>query len=470
MNQNRINYIPYVLILQIFVFGIQAWAQPLASTRQIIGEVVVFQDLKDEKLFYYAPGGLSLAVGVDGKPELQLLQMRYTGTKLSSATGEKRFTNVLQFGVVMKGVAYAELAAVKKELGRGISLRPFPVKNIDAQLIIPGNIASDKSVLLQGDVSTQSRAENQESDRGSYWTERTFTVRLDNSSAQLLWEQLENSRLAISVGYSFFGEFIEYIPAELTTSESYELQGVNEELDEEPAATVASIKTGTISVAIDTKKWPDLIRKIDINESLPPAYPTLEIKCFDFQDQIDPDILLKKVTLKATSVNGQPIKLPTVRFSKSQPDLHSHQIKSAYAITLSKPLYYKTTTLRKDGSNTTIPWVKTTSWHELIDITTKSEAQNLVKETIDFEWDTLAINEAGYQSAHLYLEYTIGEHSQKQKITIYPNQLQIQQLKVRRNKDDLSRFRIIWKHKNGTKIVGRKTIVREDYYFLTLPK
>lgn len=459
----------YLILGCFIVIGGVVFAQPVAYTKLTIGAATLYKDLKKDKLYYYAPGNLVLNEDETGKPAFQLLQMRYTGTKLASAIGEKRFTNIVQFGVKMKSITSSEISEIKKQLGSGISLRPLPVRNIEMRILIPAMFPGDEPQFLQGEFSSQATQNGGNSDKKSYWTERTFTHRLDNPSAQLLWEQVENNRLSISVNYVFFGEMIDRHPGEIETSDSTITESLVEQLGEEEPILIP-FKSETFAVEIDPNAWPDILKKIDINESLPPVYPTLEVKCYDFQNEALSDILIKKVEMKATSVNGDPLKLPTIRFSRDQPDLHTHLVSSPYAITMSKPLFYKVTTIRKDGTKNESSWNKTTSWHDLIDVTTLQNEVEVKTETLEFEYDTLLIKEGGFEAVYLYLYYDLRDQTRKQKVMIYPNDHNSKQLKIRRNKAQLPRFQVVWKHRDGSKVVRRRTVVRDDYYYLSIPK
>src|SRR5688500_13901883 len=91
----------FVSILLVVSYG---QAQPTAIAKQLLDDIEVYQDLKHNNLYYYAPGNLNLAFEADGKPKFQLVEMRYTGSSSYGDNGEKRFMNVVQFSISMEQV------------------------------------------------------------------------------------------------------------------------------------------------------------------------------------------------------------------------------------------------------------------------------------------------------------------------------------------------------------------------------
>ena len=185
-------------------------AQPLWSTKQQVGERVVFKDDKVRNKYYYGPGKLILSTDRDGKPVFQLIAMRYTGTGLAGTKGEKRFTNLLQFSVSMKPVSTAELESLRKELKLPASaqLSPLPIRHLESVIVSGvGRPGADDSGRIRKQTGSQDQGDTAP---GVYWTERTFTVPLENHEAQILWDQQVNGRVAISLNYAFYANVLQY--------------------------------------------------------------------------------------------------------------------------------------------------------------------------------------------------------------------------------------------------------------------
>lgn len=451
-----------------YMYGI---AQPASYMQQCIGETIIYSDFKDDKLYYYVPGELSLEYDESGKPVFQLLQMRYTGTKLADDSGEKRFTNIVQFSVKMKKMTADKLKVIRQQLGDDITLRPLPIKKILAHLIIPATNLTDseRDVVIQGNGNYQTEGQSD----SSFWTERTFTIKLDNYASQLLWQQVENGELSINVNYSFGADMIERYAGDVWASgDSTFLQmtdDIKEQLQDDIQTTYTIVKSAAFTLEIDTRQYPELLKKIDINEELPPLYPLVEVKCFDFTDSLTPDIAIKKVQLRATNINGEIIELPIIRFSKGQPDIHTHQLKSRYAISLQKPLYYKITTISEEGEKHTSSWIKHT-WGDLIDITIPEKERTTLQRTIEAEYNTEEMENEGVISANLYVEYTLNNTQQKQKLDLFPNESSNIIIRIRYDKNTQIKYRIVWKYIDNRKVVSRRRTIGGDYFYIKTPR
>jgi hypothetical protein len=97
----------------------------------------VYRDHSNPRLFYYAPGRLSLAMDRSGQPQISFLQMRYTGTATAGDRGAFRTMSNLTFRVRMEGAGAEQLARARAALraaGGDVTLKPLPIRRVTAQL------------------------------------------------------------------------------------------------------------------------------------------------------------------------------------------------------------------------------------------------------------------------------------------------------------------------------------------------
>ncbi len=361
-------------------------AQPDFSRATVVEDLKCFPDATDVRTYYYEPGKLAIATNDEDKPDFKFIQLRYTGTAAYGDQGNFRFRNILRFRVLMTQPEKQQLLAVKLALAKTqnrttIDLRPMPIRNINTVLVFT---PIDGSVSLPGDTTTlyggnfSADGKQGVSQRGMYWKERDFSMRLDNESSQALAGAFEKGQLLMSVGYAFFSEGVNSITNDFQISGNKvfteELQKKLSEAQDSLKVNEHCVMTDALAVHIDTEKWPDLVSQIDINEEIPPGYAALEIRCYDFNNNLDSTLYVKKIEVKATGVGGNNV-ITQVSFSRKTPDIYAQDIHFNYAVKMDEPFYYRITTVSDEGMPQKTGWIEQQSWTSLIDIT-GTTAQN----------------------------------------------------------------------------------------------
>ena len=453
-------------------------AQPVGRSKREIGSLWIYNDFKQNNLFYYAPGNLKLAYEKDGKPRFQLLEMRYTGTSSHGDSGEKRFMNVVQFTVAMEEIDTDELKAVKEQLGASpIDLRPLPIRDIEAILVTPVGDPDSKSPYkkIGKDGSFQSESAAGNSDKNGFWTERSFTLKLENHEAQLLWDQVTNGQLALSLGYAFYADIIPFTKGDVKVTggvSAEEFESDQEDIlapDTIPVTQI--IKADAFPVRVDVEKWPDLIKKIDINEGIPPAYAALEVRCFDFTDDLRPDLAIKAIDITATGVGGQTVSIPTQKFLRSEPDLFSKQIHFPYAVKMTEPFRYRIVEYTKEGSRNVTEWKTINSLDGHLDITTPAKDNLFVKKELEIEVPLNEFSNEGVSKVSILLKYKFSGRPYSTIITYKTDDpLPIRQASIKCDKNETVSYEAIWAFADDTTISTPMGHVAEDnYLYLSIP-
>ena len=153
-------------------------------------------------------------------------------------------------------------------------------------------------------------------------------------------------------------------PAELTDALRARIDGGPTDPQQRP--TIA-IRAGAFAVTVDALKWPDLFKRVDINERMPPGYAALEVYCYDFQKQ-EARIYEKRVEIEAEGVGGRPVSIQA-RFHRKQPDIYARSLRFPFAVRLDRPYRYRVVTILSDGQIHETPWQIRTSWTQLLDVT-----------------------------------------------------------------------------------------------------
>ena len=375
MPRNR-SLLCMALVL-VSTFGL---AQPDFTQAVELEGVRCFRDAEKSNVAYYSPGGLGMVVDRNEKPDFNFFRARYTGNAAYNDKGEIRFLSILRFKVKMEQIPAEKLSRIKKGLwpsGSG-QLKPVPITDIKTTLaflsVEPEEDNSDQSNLLTGDLSAQDA--DGFNGKGVFWKEREFTIKLDKFSTQLLDKAFEKGQSLMSLSYAFFSKGINQ------TENSFITEGENEVLDaireqvellqDSIGEEQVCIRSDAFSIVIDSKLWPDLIRQIDINEEVPPGYAALEVRCYDFNNNLRPDLFAKKIEIKATGV-GRGDVLVKSTFNRKSPDIYVYNVKFPYAVRLDRPLYYRVTSVSDEAAPLKTDWIEQDLWTGMIDITSSED-------------------------------------------------------------------------------------------------
>ncbi len=450
-------------------------AQPLLSSAQIMEGVTVYRDFKKTNTYYYAPGKLKLALKSNVEPIFKLVQLRYTGTFATGDQGTGRFMNIVQFTVRMDMMEKDQLDQLKKSLGPRTVLRPLPIRNVEAYLVAP---FGGKYKRIGESGSLQSEGTLGKSSKTSYWTERTFTLRLENHEAELLWNMVQEGQLAVSVNYAFFADAIAQAPAVAETKGSSNFveefgEQLEDLLQQDSIPSMQVIKSDAFPIEIDANKYSHLLVREDIDAGIPPAYPALEIQCYDFTDDLRPDLSIKAIEVEATGVNNYPVRLKPFKFTSSKKDEHTLQIRFPYAIKMDKPLRYRIREYGSDGSvNPYSGWTTRDSWTGKIDITTLAAENKFQKRLVEVETDVATFGENNLQELNLFLIYFFKGEIKQLQLNFSANQnMPLQQLHLVYDKGTSVQCLPIWVYQEESKKEGALQILGEDnYFYFNLPE
>ncbi len=355
----------------------------------MIQSLTVAQDHSQSDVFYFWPGAINLATrNADGGPELALSLARYSGSVVRGDAGETSLRANLYLRLQMASVDSDLLdivaARLQQDAGHSVTLRPMPINRLEASLLLP---VLDTENLSQIDVNVIVESVDREAGRTPFWTERDMFIPLDAQTAELLEHQLRDGTLAMSLSYRFISRVYGSTQAagELDTSGNDELA---EELDEalaqiEAAAAaqtpvLVAIGANAVPIRLELNEYPDRIQRYDIDAALPPSYPSLSVYCYDFREQLRPDLFEKAVEIQAAGVAGGTT-VYTTRFNAYQPDLYAQTVKFPFAVNLRQPYRWRTHEILLSGEQLSSDWQQGDSWVGIIDASSSAEQieQNL---------------------------------------------------------------------------------------------
>ena len=355
----------------------------LASRRTMAGQIV-FADNRRPDLYYYAPLELRLVTLEDGRPDFSFIEMRYTGTGLSRDRGLILHKSILTLRVQLPTPSADTLARCARSLGRlgrVAELRPLPIRRLEAALVYVsvGSASDTASHGLSGGRFQGSRSSEGPADEG-YWNERVFTLGVDSLTAQVLRSTLEKGQLSLSLGYAFVADGLVAPEPWGAIDASFSLPvGLEDELARamasDPAQRDSSLRrvvvAGAIPIAVDAHRWPDLLKRIDVDADSQAGFAALDVYCYDFRDNRRPDLYEKQVDVEAETVGGAPVRLQIV-FARSHPDVYSASLRFPVAVRLDRPYRYRVAELRPDGTASQGTWRAGRDWVGLLDLTTSA--------------------------------------------------------------------------------------------------
>ena len=343
-------------------------AMPDLRRGQRAGPITVYPDDRSADIYYYPPGEMALATAEDGRPDLRFLHMRYTGNVTTGDRGRSVYRSLLSFRVVLSGPTVQQLAVARTALAGGrasIELRPLPVRRLETVLLYTGAAGA-----AGGGGSS-----------AAYWTERIYSLVLDPDAAQLLSDSLEHGRLALSLGYAFFADGMGSDQPLEELRGSPELVAQMRQLLQSHATTAATagtppatqkaqlVRAGALGVTVDTVRWPGLVTRIDVGGAAPPAYAFLDVYCYDFNNEIRPDLSERQVELEAEGVApGRRVRLSVV-FQRAQPDLYARTVRFPGAVRIDRPYRFRVIDVAPDGTTTGGAWQTRSSWTDRLDVT-----------------------------------------------------------------------------------------------------
>ena len=373
------------LALIVLVIAAPVSAAPDYHSERAVGHLRIYSDATNARLFYYAPPEIQLVRDADGKPDFHFLETRYTGSALSRDASLSRHASLLSFRLRLPHIPAEELAQAARTLG-GAEIRPLPIRSLKTALVYAtvGEASPPPAPLPSGRF--ESGAEDQGSDVGSYWTERVCTVGLDSLTAQVFRVALESHQVILSVGYAFVvrdtvgDQGLDQLTGTPALVEELKGQLSSNGAPRDSAAGVSSpwrvVRAGAIEIELDTKRWPELMRRVDLNDRAPPGYAALDVYCYDFNNDIRPDLAEKRVEIDAESIGGRRVKLDTV-FRRSDPDIYSAGIRFPVAVRLDRPYRYRLSETKLDGRNTAGRWREVATWNQILDVTSPPPTQGV---------------------------------------------------------------------------------------------
>lgn len=348
-------------------------AQPALDRPREAGPLTVFPDAEVGGRFYYLPGPLELA-DRNGRPAMLFLLTRYTGTRLTGDQGESQVFAHLSFGVEQEAVRANAIERARRILvAEGVSrpdLRLLPIRRTEAQVVYAPLSGGEADTLSGGAFESASPS-------AGTLKERRYTLRLDRYTAEAMWKMFESERTLVSFSYAYVASGVVgsggQIETEGDVGTGATFEGPDASADGVEDGNLRAVRADAFEILVDPEKDADLIRVVDMNADRPlqPNHGVLDIRCYDFRNDLRPDLAMKIVELEGRAANGRTAR-DMVIFKASAPDEAVHSVRFPFAVRLDAPLRYRIREIATDGEERDLGWQER-EWVGVLDVTTPLE-------------------------------------------------------------------------------------------------
>ena len=362
----------------------KAYGQPNLSAREVINGLAIYPDINIRAKYYYAPIEFELARDIEGKPEFSFIRMTHLASRARGMEQWKQ-SSLVQFTIRKAGINRDVLKKIKNVLrdrirnSAAFKLVPAPIKRMQAYLIYT-NLDNDSTSVIQSNYQDNLKDKNS----GGLWTSKVFTIRADKYTSQSLWDAFRNNKGLLSVAYGIWsrGKYKDEINYSFSGPE--ELEEILQSIEGSNSDTTllesrgALINAGAFQLSVDLDKWPDLLKEISFENTLSPRYGLVDVYCYDFKNNIRPDLFGKIVEFEAQGA-GKGQVTTEIEFLKDQADTYAQAVKFEYAVRLDKPLRYRVIELAESGDVEEGPWQHKENWTGIIDISSQKDFNSFFK-------------------------------------------------------------------------------------------
>lgn len=328
-----------VFVLFLIGFATNSFAEPLLSDFLEAEGVRLYKDHQQSSLFYISPPPPVLNITSGSGYSLDVF--RYLGTKATGDQGKFRVRGVLSLSF-MRAHSPAQIGKIKRYLRTQKVKKPrlmsVPVSKTTVRLIYGG---------------TEKRIEY-----GSRFTPKEVRIPLDSLMAELLWEAVEAGQTQVSIVIE------ETIAGLVKQGDEWQEEG--------------RVNVHTVPVIMDMESSPSSFVKLDMDARIQRGYKGVDVFCYDFLEATDENLYARQVEL-SVQTPGKPL-VESVEFKENT------EYRARIDFTLSKetnePYLYRITSIFKDGSKETTPWMKKQG-DTLLDITQYKDEPEQDENTIE---------------------------------------------------------------------------------------
>ncbi len=315
------------------ILPVLAQAAPDLGTYRDLEGVRVYQDHAKKNIWYVSPSDLHMALRQDKTADYALDVFRYHGRSGTSDQGEFLVHGILSIGISREqppGRSKAIRTALSKAGIKNPRLSTMPVVGADIKLMF-----ADQGKSWQ---------------QKSRWGGRQLILPLEPEMTEVLWKAVENGQTLLSL------------------SVSEQLQGmrlIDEEWKEEQ-----TFLAWTLAIDMDMAKHPNKFRKTDLGGRMSHGYTGIDVFCFDFIEELDPDLYAKMIRVAIPTTGRELVEEVTFRDDGK----YRFRIDFKHAKGLAWPYRVQIVRVMRDGSKHIGEWIKKQG-ESMLDVTAYREPE-----------------------------------------------------------------------------------------------
>lgn len=433
-----------------------SFGQPVHHTGKEINGILVYQDLLNKNKYYYEAAELEIGTNEDGSPKFRYLKMANSVMDKAGSGALLKDFNLIQIGLFQATIPAERLQRIKIEIGGEVDLVPIPVDKMEFVLLGAARTAGKANKI--GDHLNAS----DETLKSGSWEGKNITIRLSKAGAALVDHHLKNEEnIGMSYSYSYFADFV-------TGMGEQSLKG-NQELNL-PALDTSihkiAYKSDLLELKIDLKKWGDqCIEEIVLNEETLPRYLPIQVFCYDFSDDLRPDLILKKVEVCGDGLQGLESCIQ-LEFSNQKRRENAHSLRFKLPVVMTKPLRYKVTEISKLNGLQQSAWINIQPGAS-INITTPEQEQVFDNQILDIEVDFEEMKVKGFHQAKIELSFQLHQESKRKDISINSNKdIHFLSTNFFYDKGTPIKYKITWVGDKDVLSVENSKILDGDFIYL----
>lgn len=323
----------WLLGIMLVLLPVLALAAPDLGTYRDIEGVRLYQDHAKINTWYVSPAEPHIALRPDGTPDYALDVYRYHGRKGTSDQDKFLVHGILSLGIDREQPT-GRTAAIRKALRKaGIKnprLSTMPVAGADIKLLFAD----------QGNSWQQK----------SRWGGRQLVLPLEPEMTQILWHAVENGQTLMSL------------------SVTEQLQGMRMK-DKEWQEARTSL-AWTLPITMDMAAHPDKFRKTDLGGRMSHGYTGIDVFCFDFIEELDPELYAKLVRVAIPTTGRELVEEVIFRDDGK----YRFRIDFKLAKGMDWPYRVQVVRVMRDGSRQTGEWIRKQG-ESMLDVTAYREPE-----------------------------------------------------------------------------------------------
>jgi hypothetical protein len=323
-----VKWLPAIIFM---LFPVLALAAPDLGTYRDMEGVRVYQDHIKKNTWYVSPDELQIYLRPDGSPDYALDVYRYHGRK-GTADQDKFMVHGVLSVSIDREQPKGRTAAIRKALRKAGIKKPrlttMPVAGAEIKLMFgdQGNIWQQKS----------------------RWGARQLVLPLEPEMTQVLWAAVEKEQTLMS----------------LSVSEQLQGMRLKDKEWQEAQTSLAWI----LPIDLDMVTHPDKFRKTDLGGRMSHGYTGLDVFCFDFIEELDPQLYAKVVRVAIPTTGRELVEEVTFRDDGE----YRSRIDFKLAKGMDWPYRVQVVRVMRDGSRQVGEWIKKQG-ESILDITAYRE-------------------------------------------------------------------------------------------------